>query len=737
LRVAVEAIPALVIATHRDDELEATHPLRIVLGDLAARPNVAHVRIAPLSSAAVAALAEASDLDAAELHRVTGGNPFFVGEVLAAPGTNIPATVRDAVLARSARLSDGARHLLAAVAVVPGEAELWLLEALAPETFEYLDEALASGMLAAGPTSVAFRHELARMALERALAPHDRLALHRDALVALLARSGQALDHARIAHHADAAGDRVAVLRYAPVAAALAAEHGAHREAAAQYARALRSAGEQPTAERAGLLERLAHERFLIDDSSGAIEALEGALACHHALGDDRREAAALTQLSSVLWCPGRVDEAIASAERAVSLLERHVPGRELAAAYSGLATLHKDAEDADATREWGQRALTLAARLGDQALALQVNITLHGSALISGDLAARERLEACRDAAARAGLEEHVSRAWVHLAWAALRQRRYATARTDLTAGIAHAREHGFDLHELYLVAYRSRLQLDQGGWDAALADAAAALRHTQVSRLPRTLGLVVKGLIGARRGEAGARGLLDDALAIAQPSGELQRIGPAAAACAEAAWLEGDRAGVDRATAAALSLAVQRGALFVVGELAGWRKRAGLDPGRAQEVPDPYAAQVAGEWAAAAEFWDRQGCPYEAALNRADADDDKALRQALDELQALGAARTATIVARRLRERGARGLPRGPRPGTRLNPGQLTAREIEVLRLVAAGLRNGEIADRLFVSQRTVDTHVSAILHKLGARTRGEASAEAARLGLVTQAR
>ena len=117
------------------------------------------------------------------------------------------------------------------------------------------------------------------------------------------------------------------------------------------------------------------------------------------------------------------------------------------------------------------------------------------------------------------------------------------------------------------------------------------------------------------------------------------------------------------------------------------------------------------------------------------ADADGEEPLRRSLDELQRLGARPAAAIVARRLRARGATGLPRGPRPATERNPAGLTAREMEVFVFVAQGLRNAEIADRIVLSVKTVDHHVSAILRKLGVRTRGQASAEAVRLGLVGQ--
>ena len=142
-----------------------------------------------------------------------------------------------------------------------------------------------------------------------------------------------------------------------------------------------------------------------------------------------------------------------------------------------------------------------------------------------------------------------------------------------------------------------------------------------------------------------------------------------------------------------------------------------------------------MSGDWASAAQLWSDLGCPYDAALALAGADDDYALRRAFDELQRLGAQPAAAIVAHRLRARGVRGLPRGPRTSTRENPASLTPREVEVLRLVAQGLRNAEIAALLFLSEKTVAHHVSAILRKLGVRTRGQASAAAARLGLVRE--
>jgi DNA-binding CsgD family transcriptional regulator len=228
-----------------------------------------------------------------------------------------------------------------------------------------------------------------------------------------------------------------------------------------------------------------------------------------------------------------------------------------------------------------------------------------------------------------------------------------------------------------------------------------------------------------------------LDEAWALAEPTGELLRIVPVAAARAEAAWLAGRKEDVAVATEVGFDLAVRLRSPWFAGELACWRRRAGVVESVATEVARPYALELDGAHLAAAESWTHLGCPYEAALTRAHAEDADARRQALVELQTLGARPAAGLVSRRLRERGARGLPRGPRPSTRANPSGLTTRELEVLSLVADGLRNADIARRLVLSPKTVDHHVSAILHKLDVRTRGQAAAQAARLELLAQDR
>jgi predicted ATPase len=299
---------ALVVASYRDDELGQAGALRTVLGELATAPAVSRLGLEPLTPAAVATMASPYGVDEQQLYRQTGGNPFYVTEVLGSGAASMPATVRDAVLARASRAGPGARQLLEAIAVVPAPVETRLLAALAGGDAGHLDECLVSGMLIHERGRVGFRHELARLAIEDSIPAGRAMMLHRAALRALRTSPGAGADPAGLAHHAEFANDAGAVLTFAPAAGDQAAAAGAHREAAAQYGRALRFAGSLPLRSRALLLERQSYECYLSDQPEHAIQARRQALAAYRSLGDrsGRRGVAVLAVPAAVLRQPER-----------------------------------------------------------------------------------------------------------------------------------------------------------------------------------------------------------------------------------------------------------------------------------------------------------------------------------------------------------------------------------------------------------------------------------------------
>jgi len=730
----IDSVPALLVLTYRDDGLHRSHPLRSMLGELPSARSARH-ELPRLSVTAVAALARASTLDVGELYERTGGNPFYVTEVLAAGGGRIPPTVRDAVLARAAGLSGAARDVLEAVAVVPQRTEVWLLEALVQRALDGVDECLESGVLRCEADGVVFRHELARLAIEDSLTPHRAVVLHRRALLALAKPPIGSPDFARLAHHGEAAGDPDAVVRYAPAAAAHAAAVGAHREALHQYGRALRFGAGLAAARRAELLERFADEGYLTDMREEAVAALDGAFAIH-------RDAGEVLRAGNVLWLrarlkghTGRTAEARVDAREAIRILEQCPPGIELARAYAVMseqAMLGADREEATA---WGEKAIALAQRLGDTDALVGALNNVGVVELESAVPGGKDKLEQSLELARRAGLETDVGRAYNNLCATLSRLGRHLEIARYVEEGIEYCEAHGLDAHAIWLAAAKAENQLAMGLWDQATQTASGVI-DTPANPAPGPIhdALLVRALVRARRGDPDHRTPLERAQAIAESVGDLQFLAPAAAAHAECAWLDGRQPpAIDAATRSAFELAMRQRASTYVGELALWRWRAGLRDAARANASEPYSYQIAGEWARAASYWRENGCRYQAALALADSHDGKALRQALDELQALGARPAAAIVARRLRELGERGVPRGPRPNTRANPAGLTARELEVLGLLAEGMRNAQIAERLVLSGKTVDHHVSAVLRKLDVRSRGEATAEAARIGLL----
>lgn len=725
----LQSVPVLLTATYRDDSLDRRHPLRLLLGELPSSRHVIRLTLAPLSAEAVATLA--GDAHGGALHRQTGGNPFFVTEVLAAGGAELPTTVREAVLARTARLDDSARRVLDAVAVVPPRAELDLLQALVDGYPNGLDECLGSGMLAATDNAVGFRHEIARVAVEECLSPHDRLELHRRALVKL--RSERRPDLARLVHHAEAAGDREALLQYAPAAGERAAKLGAHREAAAHFERVLRFADDLDSERRIEYLERRSYECYVTDQIDAAIEARRRVLEEHRLQGDPLREGDAHRWLSRLTWFAGDRTSAEREAQHAIELLEPLEPGPELAMAYSNVAQL-KMLEWANVEAvEWGARALELAERLGDEEILAHALTNVGSAELQAGIADGTAKLERSLDLALLAGLHEHAARAFTNLGTISVMRRDFEVAGRYLEAGIDFCRERDLDSWWLYMTGWLARARLETGAWDAAADAADTVVRHPRVAVPSRITPLIVLGRLRARRGDSDVWSILDEALHLSTGTGEVQRLAPVAAARAEARWLGGEDDRVAEETEAALELALAHADEWSAGELCAWRRRTGSeDTVSLDALAEPFALELAGDAEQAAEHWRSIGCRYEAALALASADHEKSLRRSVTELQELGAPRATARVARTLRERGIRSVSLGPRGSTRENPAGLTKRELDVLALLGEGRRNREIAAQLFLSEKTVDHHVSAILRKLGVESRGQAVAEAARLGI-----
>jgi ATP/maltotriose-dependent transcriptional regulator MalT len=396
--------------------------------------------------------------------------------------------------------------------------------------------------------------------------------------------------------------------------------------------------------------------------------------------------------------------------------------------AYSNLAQLDMLADDAAGATERGGRAIALAEQLGDVETLVHALTNLGSAELLTPrqDEGLR-RLERAIELARGHGFHEHAVRAYTAVACVHVRQHEYAAAADSIERTRRFAAEHEIETFELYILGWRARLALERGDWEAAERDALTVIGRFHASTVVRLPSVVVLALLRARRGEGDADTLLDEAVRFALSTAELQRIGPAVSARAETAWLRGDLDAARPELRDAWEITRRSDDRWGRAQLAWWLWRSGDLAAAPDDAPDSLRLQLAGDWRGAAAAWERLGAPYERALALAQGDDPDAWHDALALLEALGATAAAAAVRRDLRRRGARAIPRGPRQTTRRHPAGLTPGQVRVLALLARGLSNGDIARELFLSPRTVDHHVSAILAKLEVTTRAAAIAAA----------
>jgi DNA-binding CsgD family transcriptional regulator/tetratricopeptide (TPR) repeat protein len=720
----------MIVATFRSEEVGGDHPLTMAMGDLAALPGVIRMQVPPLSRTGVRQLLDeaGSALDGGEVYRRTGGNPFYVTEVLAAGSGQVPATVRDAVLARVSRLSAAAREVVGVASVLSRRTGTDLLTAVSGQPLAAVDECLSRGMLVTDDDGVGFRHDLARLAVEGALSEAGRTGIHARAHAQLVA-SGSA-DHRWLAYHAAGSGDRAAVLRHAPLAAARAARLGAHREAAEQLRLALLY-HQPPDLQRAALLDQLSYECYLTDQVDQARDRGLEALAIHEQGGDALAIGRSQRWLSRLSWFLGLNDDAERYAAAAVATLESLAPSRELAMAYSNLGQLRMLGADTGEAVRWGTKAIELARRLGDREAETHALNNVGAALSIAGTLAeGRARLTQSLDLALADDAHEHAARAYTNLGTTNVLNRAFPEADRDLRAGIAYCTDRDLDTWRLYMTAWLARSRAEQGSYATAEQHLVDVLWHPHLSPITQVSALAVAGVIAARRGASTAA--LDEALPIAVQTGETQRLVPVATARAEAAWIAGRTldlaAEIDRAWPSALAHPDP----WELGELGWWLHVAGDRRLIPERVARPFALMLEGAHRAAASEWQDRGCPLWAAYALAFSPDTKDAQECLDLVDRVGAPAVRRAV---LRDRHAHGLalPRGPRPASRANPAGLTPREIEVLGLLADGLSYAEIADRLILSQKTVGHHVSAVLRKLSEPTGPRAVAAALRLRII----
>jgi DNA-binding CsgD family transcriptional regulator/tetratricopeptide (TPR) repeat protein len=719
----IDSTRALLVLSYRREALGNDHPLLGVVGGLPQR-GVIRLPLSPLSIGAVAELARRAGRAAHGVHQATQGNPFFVTELLAGDARQaLPASVRDAVLARIAPLPPEARDVLELASVSPVQIEVEVLDAVVDDAHAAIAACTAAGLLRLEGGALRFRHELARRAVEAALPPGRAAALHAAVFDALSVRGATV---ARLVHHAAHAGLSGAVLSLAPRAAREAAQACAHRQAAALYELALDHASALSPAEQAALRVAHADECLLVNRVDDAMASRRQALALHRELGDRLAEGLDLRELAHIEWYRGAPQAGRPHAQAAIEILEQLDAPRELAMAYAAMAQMHLLGETSVPAHEWGCKALVLLEALGDaEGLAYALN-TVGTAQLRSQDTReAWAQLERSRDIALAHGFESHAARAYMNRASLCLVHRRYADLEEACAQGIAYCEAHDMDMFLCRLHIRHSYALLESGQWQAAEAEITAVRQSASLTRLENEQSAHVQALLDLRRGHDRSAAYWSEMIDGRRALSVDPWYAPQAVARCEAAWLRGAGDQVRRIAGEAFDAAAVSGEGWRIGQLACWRRRAGSEPmAIEQSLPAPCRLELAGDVRAAAQAWAALGCRYEQALALLGGGEAE-LREALALLDQLGAAPALRIARSHLRALGVRDVQRGRNSRTRDDPLGLTAREREVLDLLALQLSNRAIAERLHRSERTVENHVAALLDKLGVASRAEAAA------------
>jgi DNA-binding CsgD family transcriptional regulator/tetratricopeptide (TPR) repeat protein len=713
---------ALVLTTYRGDEIGPDHQLRPVLGDLLTRPDVHRHTVQMLSTNAVRTLAGDRSVDAEMIHQVTGGNAFYVTELLATDGS-VPATVQDAVLARVGRLDADARRAVEAVSIAPRSMEPAHITALVGTPSEAAERALHAGVLVGDRSGYRFRHELARMAVEDSVPPPRRVAYHMTMLEILEGTE----DSARLAHHAINTGEPNIILQYCPEAAREASKRESHHEAARFYTAVHPHVGKLDLLDRIQLLEECHLALMSTDQQDASVEVADEILDLAKVMEDPLVVGRAYRIRARAVWLIGRIEESNRDIKRAVEILEPLGDSEQLALALR--LSAHNQMLDRHHApgMEFARRAVEMTKRLGmetEHAWSIQTLGTLE---IVTGNVKDGFRLIEESIALARKTRAPRVENiAYGMLGTGGGEVKVYDEALMWLDRGIALGRQLDLDYAVAYNTAWKARIKCEQGKWDEAVALAEEVTTYDpSVARISPVTALGALGRVRVRRGDPGAEQVLRQALDLGA-TGALQHIWAPLCALAEMYWLQNKPGRAIEVLEEPLRRVLTTDTAWGRGEIAFWMWRAG----GLQQVPDnlaaPYEMMITGDWQGAAAEWSRIGCPYEEAMALSQGDTNARFR-ALEIFDSLGARPAAQWLRSMLRDEGVQSIPRGPRQATQENPEGLTFRQAEVYELITTGFSNGQIAERLFISQKTVEHHVSAVFAKLGVTSRGEAIARA----------
>jgi len=710
---------SFLIVTYRSDEVSFNNTLRLAFSNIGTA-NLKRFELPPLSKNAINILAKNSGRKDNLIFSKTGGNPFFIKELLLHNQKNIPATIKELIISKLNRLSPEARSAVEILSVIPGSVEKWLVNILI-KNYTVIDEAVECGILKSDNYNIAFKHELMKTAVEESLTETKRVKNNSIVLNILLNQKNKEPFLARIIHHASKTADSKVITKYAPLAAKQASKFNAHNEALKLYNIALQYAGDLSKEEYLNLLEGKVYEAYLtarIDEGIKACVSINDILKDHK---DPLREGENLRKLSRLLWYSGKDKEGEEYLIKAIKILEKYPPGKQLAMSYSNLSQIYMLREDKKTAVKYGEKAVKLAKKLNDIEIESHALNNIGTVKLITSDESGEEILIRSLNLALQNELHEHACRAYVNLGTVNLYRRNLSEADKYFSLGVDCANEKDINVASLCIAGELAQIKLHLGKWDETIEICRSVSLNAPV--LDKLLPVTIIGLIKARKNEPGAFQYLDEADELVESTGEVLKIVKLQASRAEVFWLKNKLQENINELIGWYNKIKKGNNPWAIGEIAYWLWKGGGLSEFPKLIAEPYKLQILGKWHQAAKIWEELNCPYEQALALSEGNEE-AMKSAIKIFDDLGASAASQLIKQKMRTSGIKNIPKGPRQSTKGNPAGLTGRQMEILNLLAEGLSNSQIANRLYISPRTVENHISSIFSKLNIHSRVEAA-------------
>jgi ATP/maltotriose-dependent transcriptional regulator MalT len=729
----ITQLQCLFILTYRDNEIHSRHPLRTVLGQLPP-DSFTQLQLTPLSREAVEKMAVEKGYCGENVYNISGGNPFYVNEILASYSMGVPDNIKNAILSTYNIAGEKTKQVWELLSVIPGNFEVKYLEKFDPLYAAAIENCIDTKILIINNGYINFKHELFRRTIESSLSPLKRISLNKKVLEIHQAVFEQNHEIERIIHHAKNANEYDTVVHYAPIVAKQAASLGAHIEASKLYMTAIEYYQGNDKDVLLGLYESYAYECYLTNQVEDAIIYTVRVLNMWKEKNDTEQKGNSLRFLSRLWWLAGNSANAEKFAWLAIDTLSELPSSTTKAMAYSNMSQLKMLFDQADECIEWGEKAIAIAKELNDeQTLSHALNNV--ASVYIYMPCSQQKGIDLLQQSLAIAlknSFHEHVARAYSNMGSNGLKMKNYPLAKKVLDEGIKYCEERGLESSRSIMLSVKALVELETGDWKKAYSIAERLLNAEQhLSTFTISLWNVM-ATIKMRSGEEDAVETLFDSTKEAFASTELQRIIPTMVSSLEYEWLTGKpfikKEDFDRAAA------MIRESIYTIekNEFFFWAQKAGRNYLPLAEIYEGYDVSCIKKVQQAAMLWKKAGSPYTQAIilfEGSEADKKDAIKIVHD----LGATAVYEKMKMEMRMSGIKSIPRGIRKSTQLNPALLTGREMDVLQLLKEGLQNKEIGNKLFISPKTVDHHISSILFKLDVNSRAKAVQEAGKLEII----